>query len=90
MEKNCSMFSSSVVDVDGHPHHSSVILMQPFLNMVIIFTYFTVVQQFPYCAESLGWISAPCMPLAHKNCITEHRSSLKHVESGVAMLTLLR
>jgi hypothetical protein len=28
--------------------------------------------------------------LAHKNCITEHRSSLKHVESGVAMLTLLR
>jgi hypothetical protein len=69
MERNCSMFSSSVVDVDGHPHCSSVILVQPFMNMVTDFyTLHCGKALFSYCAESLGWISAPRTPLAHKNC----------------------
>jgi hypothetical protein len=85
------MFSSSVANVDGHPaHSSSMTLVRLFLNTV---TDFYILQcskpLFPYCAESLGWVSAPGMPLTHKNCITESVSSLPHVESGVAMLTLL-
>jgi hypothetical protein len=45
---------------------------------------------FPYCAESLQWISAPGTPSVHKNVITACYSSLMSMESRVTMLTLSR
>ena len=41
---------------------------------------------FPYCAESLWWITAPDTPSDQKNRITEHWFPLVHTESGAAMI----
>ena len=43
---------------------------------------------FPYCAESLRWISAPDTPSDHKKRITERCSSLVQKESGAAVVNV--
>jgi hypothetical protein len=60
-------------------------------NMVInLYTLLCGKELFPYRTNSLQWVSGCVTPSAHKNCITAHCRSVMHMESGVAMLSLLQ
>jgi hypothetical protein len=91
MARTCSILSSAA-DEDRHPYcSSSVILTQPFLNMVNhSYKFCCCIAPFPYCAESLCWVSAPGTPSAPKNHIITRCYSMVHKESGVTMLTLIQ
>jgi len=80
----------SVVAVDGRPAPSSrVTLVRPFLNFFIhLYTLRCGKTLFPYCAESLRWISAPDTSSDYKKRITERCCSLVQKESGATMVNV--
>jgi len=81
---------SSVVAVDRRPAPSCLIFVRQFFNFSIYsYTLCSGKTLFPYCAESLRWISAPDTPSDRKKKrIIERCSSLVQTESGAAIVNV--